>query len=108
MKTITTKILCSAKVALMLLMLLCTEQYSSAQIPCSSIHDAPACNLDGPLTACLNGGNITIVTTIQISGPTPQLVYSFPVNTSGAEVVDTNFVSYNGTDSTYVENVIIK
>src|SRR5436190_19492339 len=93
--------------ALVVFIVLGSAKFSAAQIDCNAVHDAPACNLDGPLTACLDGGNMIITTTVQVTGRNPVLVYSFPVNTSGAEIVDTNFVSYNSVDSTYIESVIV-
>ena len=66
------------KVVLMLLMLINIAKFSNLPMDtCSLKHDAPSCNLTGPLVACLNGGLMTITTTIDFSSANPMLVYTF-------------------------------
>ena len=56
---------------------------------------APACNIDGPLKACLFGGNMNITVQIEFATADPELVYSFPVNTTGAFIVSTGAYNYD-------------
>jgi len=89
----------------MLLLFLNAANFANAQDTCAAKHPAPACNLVGPLVACLYGGADTITATIDFSGRYDSLVFTYQTNTTGSDIVDTNFVSFN--DSEYIQQIIL-
>src|SRR4051812_40697019 len=68
---------------------------------------APACNLIGPLAACLDGGNILITNEIAFSTQNPTLSYTLPVNTTGAYIVSTGPFVYSGKDDGGTQTIVL-
>ncbi|MGL2963364.1 IPT/TIG domain-containing protein, partial [Flavobacterium sp. RSB2_4_14] len=72
--------------------------FLSANLTGFTFIPAPSCNLVGPLKACLSDGNILITATIQFSGASPGLTFSFPAgpqNTTGASLISTTPFVFN-------------
>lgn len=73
----------------------------------NGLAQAPACNVNGALKACLNQGDITISTEIVYGTPNPQINHLFAENSSGASIVSVGPYQYDATTGIGKQSVVV-